>query len=333
MKRIVIIGFGSIAKKHIKAIHAIDAVIEIIIVRLQHKDSDLADCQSFVSKVLFNLEEAWNLHPDMVIISNPAPFHVDIAVQCIERNIPVFIEKPLADSNKGVDVLIEKCQEKKSVVMVGYCLHYFKPLMMINEFINQGKLGRVYSVTSSVGQWLPNWRPQSDYRKNVTARRELGGGVILELSHEIDCLRWWLGKATHVNCVSRKISDLEIDVEDTAEITVEFESGAIGHVHLDFIDQAFERSARIVGSKGTIVWEAHEGHRVRFFDAQLKVWEEVIPKNTVDVSSMYENQMKSFFKCVEEKLSPEVGLIEGVETLRIILAAKESSQLGRKVSL
>ncbi len=332
-RKVLIIGFGSIAKKHIKALKSIDPAIEIIVVRQQHHDANLGEYQVMVNEVLFDLDEAFKRQPHAALITNPAPKHLSAAKACLMHHIPVFIEKPLADTAQEIHEFLEFANKQMLPVVVGYCLHYFKSLVTMNDVINNGRIGRILSINASVGQWLPNWRPGTDYRQNVTARRELGGGVMLELSHEIDYLRWFLGKPLAVTAVSKHISNLEIDVEDIAEITIEFEGGALGHVHMDFLDQAFERSCRIVGEQGTLLWEAHEGHRVKLYNVQEKKWEEIVRAEDVDLTQMYVEQMRSFLSCVEGNSKPKVTLEDGMTTLNIILAAKESAIQGRRVNL
>ena len=111
---------------------------------------------------------------------------------------------------------------KKSTLMVGYNLRYMKSLIKFREILSKKKIGKILSVRSEVGSYLPSWRKDTDYKKSVSAKKKLGGGVLLELSHDIDYLFWLFGKVEWVSATIYKQSNLKIDTEDTAIITLGF---------------------------------------------------------------------------------------------------------------
>ncbi len=331
--KILVVGFGSIARKHILALKAVDPAVSIIVLRQQSRDADLGEFNGHVQHVVFSMDDALALHPDGALITNPAPFHMTCALACAKAGVPLFIEKPLACTVESVGPLKEVIEAKQIPVLVGYCLRHFEPLLSMRRALDQGLIGDVVSVRSSVGQSLDLWRPGTDYRRNITARADLGGGVVMELSHELDYLGWLMGhKPTAVSARCVRAGGFDIDVEDMAEITVDFEGNRLGHVHLDFLDKVYHRECRIVGSQGTVLWQAHEGHRVQIYEAKAKSWRDLCPAGSVP-AQMYEAQMRHFIECLYSRQIPAVGLEEGLSALRIILAAKQSSDEGRKVHL
>jgi predicted dehydrogenase len=104
--------------------------------------------------------------------------------------------------------------------MVGYNLRFMKSLKKFREILKKNTIGKILSIRSEVGSYLPSWRPDSDYKKSVSAIKKLGGGVLLELSHDIDYLVWLFGNVKWVSSTIHRQSNLKIDTEDTAHITL-----------------------------------------------------------------------------------------------------------------
>ena len=222
---------------------------------------------------------------------------------------------------------------RRLILLVGYVLRFLKPFQIIKRAIDGGKIGKVLSIHAAVGKYLPDWRAPGDYRKNVSARRELGGGVVFELSHELDYVRWFAGEVKEVFASMERVSDLEIDVEDLAEINLRFENGALGHVHLDMLDRSGNRSCRIIGSEGTLTWESSPLQRVRFFSGKTKKWVDLFSSPIVDYNQMFLDELKYFFNCIRQKKQPFISGADGRRVLEIILAAKRSVKTRKAVSL
>jgi len=182
----------------------------------------------------------------------------------------------------------------------------------------------VLFIRACAGQYLPKWRPGTDYRKNVSARKELGGGVILEMSHEIDYVRWFCGEVKEVQSLCGKVSGFEIDVEDTAEINLWFENGAIGNIHLDMVDQAKNRSCRIVGTEGTILWDLLDESKVNYYSNQAEEWVDLGPDKPYDHDEMFFNEIHHFFDCVKNNVRPLVTADDAKRVLEIALEAKKT---------
>src|SRR5204863_1092430 len=125
---------------------------------------------------------------------------------------------------------------------------------------------RLVAMQAQVGQYLPDWHPWEDYRRGVSARRDTGGGVILDLIHELDYLLWLNGEVSQVACVADHVSSLEIETEDVAAILLRFANGAIGTVHLDYLQRAPSRTCRLIGEDGTICWD-YFGQQVSWYSA------------------------------------------------------------------
>ncbi|MEM2618817.1 MAG: Gfo/Idh/MocA family oxidoreductase [Candidatus Hadarchaeales archaeon] len=195
--------------------------------------------------------------------------------------------------------------------------------------LEREEVGKILSARAEVGQYLPDWRPWQDYRKSYTAQKRLGGGIILDGSHELDYMRWLLGEVREVSCMAGKLSRLEVDTEDTAEVLLRFRSGAMAAVHLDFIRHDYTRNCELIGEKGTIIWN--------YPDRLVKVYVRGKPWRTLkvggDPNEMYIQEMKHFIRCVRGEEKPLVSGEEGKKTLEIALAAKKAAQTGRIVKI
>jgi predicted dehydrogenase len=182
-----------------------------------------------------------------------------------------------------------------------------------------------------VGQYLPDWHPEEDYRRGYSASPELGGGVILDAIHEIDYIRWLLGPVRSVTCFAGKLSELEIGTEDTAALLLRFGSGSLGEVHLDYVQRAYSRTCHVIGDEGTIRWEYTSGG-TRVYRAETRRWETVNDPTGWHPNDMYVEELAHFLRCLDGDDLPTLDVFEAARVLEIALAAKESSRSGRVIN-
>jgi len=249
--RFLVVGLGSIGRRHLVNLRHLIPDANITVWR----HAPLAgggDVPREADGVVTSLDEALSPRPDMAILASPAPYHVRTAAALASAGVHILVEKPLSDSLDGVDALIDACGRRGIVLMVGYHLRFDPSLTILHDAVADGIIGRLLSLRSEVGQYLPEWRPGTDYRQGVTAQRDLGGGVVLELSHELDYVRWVAGEVRSVRAETGRLGDLDTDVEDVAEILLRFIDGSIGSVHLDMIQRSPTRTCRIIGTEGTL---------------------------------------------------------------------------------
>jgi predicted dehydrogenase len=158
----------------------------------------------------------------------------------------------------------------------------------------------------------------------------MGGGVILDAIHDFDYLMWLIGEVGEVFCYSDKLSPWDMDVEDLAEVLLKFKNGAIGSVHLDFIQLPYCKSCRIIGYDGTIEWNFGTIERnfvdgvAKLYDAKSGKWQTY--RGNADWNAMFLEEIKHFIKCVEGKEKPPVDGELGKKVLELALAAKNSSK-------
>jgi predicted dehydrogenase len=330
--RALIVGLGSIGRRHLANLRLIDPNAHITV---WDQESKLSECREFLShkdRFVSRLEDALAAQPEVALITSPSPLHVGAGLELAKKGAHLFIEKPLSNSLDGVDELLDLCRNRRLVLLVGYNFRFYKPLQIVRQALQNERIGRVLSIRAEVGQYLPDWRPGGDYSQNVSAKSELGGGALLELSHELDYVRWFLGEIQTVNSQIGRLSDLDIDVEDTAEIILHFCNRAIGSVHLDMIQRVATRYCRIIGTEGTIIWDG-SSHQVRLFSSITKAWTDLHPIQSVDRNDMYLREIRHFLDCVKGVSEPVISGEDGRRVLQIALAAKLSSIEQRVVRL
>jgi predicted dehydrogenase len=211
-------------------------------------------------------------------------------------------------------------------------MRFHPGLREIKRLLAASAVGRVIAARVEGGQYLPDWHPWEDYRRGYSARRELGGGVILDAIHEIDYLRWLFGPVADAVCLAGKLSQLEIDTEDTAAMLLRFENGIFGEVHLDYVQRAYRRTCQVIGEEGTIHWDFSAG-QVRWYSARTRQWQLYENPAGWEVNQMYIDEMEHFLACLAGEAKSELVVSEAAQVLRIALAAKQSAERRRWIRL
>ena len=180
-------------------------------------------------------------------------------------------------------------------------------------------IGKIYSIRCDVGQYLLNWRTNKNYSKLVSAKKHLGGGVLLELSHELDYIRWIFGEIEWVTAYVNKLSDLNIDVEDTAHITlgikkIDNNDNKVVNLNMDFYRHDVTRTCLVIGKNGSLKWDFIKGI-VQSFDKNNNKWVTLYKaKNEIDET--YINQWKDFVNKINSKIYPLTSGKDGLKILK-----------------
>lgn len=328
--RVGIVGFGSIARRHLRNIRRLQHAAHIIVCHLHSRDAALPEG---ADEVVFGLEELAARKPDVAFVTGPANTHIESCLEMVRCGADLFVEKPLSHSLDQLDQLAEECRKNARILMVGYVLRFHKPIQILKESVARGEIGRVLYARAEVGQYLPDWRPHlGSYRESVTAHKELGGGVLLELSHEIDYLRWILGNFTAVWGLAVRIGDLDIDVEDMAELILKGPNREIVSIHLDMLQRSGGRSCQIHGTEGSLLWKS-SSQCVERYRPEDGGWQAVFSPSDLDSNEMYLGEIEHFFDCVESRLAPCVGYEDGKRALKVIDAVKKLTVKESMISL
>jgi len=331
---ILIVGLGSIGRRHVDIVKKNFPKIKII--ALRHKKCDQADVNLLgLDKCVTSIDAAMATNPQLAIIANPASQHIKISKVLAAHGVDLMVEKPLSTSAKEVKELIDISARNNTTVTVGYNLRYLPSLIFLKNSIQSDLIGNIYSIKLEVGQYLPSWRPNTDYRRGVSGNKSLGGGVLLELSHEIDYLSWIFGPIAWVKSHVSKQSDLEIDVNDSASIICGFNNiknkEIIASLNMDFIRHDSTRKCCVIGENGTLCWNGITGN-VSFFSKDNADWLQLF-SSSPDRNYTYTEQIKAVITSVElgQALAPTAE--HSLQTQLVIEAIEESSLTDTKVWL
>ncbi|MDB9806274.1 Gfo/Idh/MocA family oxidoreductase [Amylibacter sp.] len=332
IERILIVGHGSIGKRHLRLARELlpDSDIRV----LRHRDEK--SIPEYADGIFRRMEDAVMFSPNLAVIANPATHHVNSALLLARAGAHLLIEKPLSQSVDRVKELLDISIENGCVIAIGYNLRFLHSLQFFRNQLSEGKIGKVLSVRCETGQYLPSWRPEIDYRQSVSARKELGGGALLELSHEFDYLRWIFGEIDWVEGVISQSSCLDIDVEDNAQMLLGFSgngdnSAIVASVAIDFLRHDTTRVCTVIGKKGTFRWNGIT-NTVEYFAENAKDWE-VLFSDTPERDDTYVAEWINFLACIDEGHLPMVTGEDGLRVLQIVDAIRLASESNRRVYL
>jgi predicted dehydrogenase len=335
VKKILIVGLGSIGTRHLQVIKELFPDIKIFALRHKSiKDSEVAEG---IELSFVNVKEAIKQKPDMAIIANPSPMHLVIATDLADAGIHLLIEKPLSNNCEGVSELLSLSSARNIKLMTGFNLRFLPCLVFLKKQIDESKAGNVLSIQAEVGQNLSQWRPASDYSTGVSARKDLGGGVLLELCHEIDYLAWIFGRVQWVIGSLSNQSNLNIDVEDTANIFMGLKAKAFNNnnidvvLKMDFTRLDISRNVTVIGDEGTLKCNLINGE-VSYYCGTKGCWEEIFLDNK-ERNYTFQLQLKSFINSIESDCEPEITGADGLLALEIIQAIRSSNVQDKKIYL
>ena len=319
--KVVIIGFGSIGQRHCK--NLLEKSNAEIFLSTKHNIKNFKNNKRIHN--LSSLEECLKNQPDIGLICNTSNLHVETAIKLAKNNCHLLIEKPLSNSLKNITRLLSLVEKNKIITLMGFNLRFHPCLIKIKQLLSKNKIGRVIYVDAENGSYLPDWHPNEDYRKSYSSRKTLGGGAVLTCIHEIDYLRWLFGDVKEVSAISGKFSDLKIDSEDLASISLRFKNNIIAHVHLDFFQRPAERNCKIVGTNGTLFCDFNK-NIISLYKPNEKKWKKIINLKNYNINDMYVGEMKQLLKCVKTQKKSVNDIKQGLETLKIALAIQKSAK-------
>lgn len=324
----LIAGLGSVGRRHLRNLLALGEK-DVILLRSHH--ASLPDDELEGYPVETDLQEALSKHnPDAVIVANPTALHLDVAIPAAESGCAILLEKPISHSMERMDGLQTAVMKSGSRILVGFQFRFHPGLLRAKQLIADGEIGRIISAHVHFGEYLPAWHPWEDYRKGYAARADMGGGVVLTQCHSLDYLPWLAGKVESVWGFTGKLSDLEVDVEDTAKIGLRFAGGMLGSLHLDYNQQPPTHQFEIIGTKGSLRWDLADG-ATRIYRAEKKDWDVYPVPAGWERNIMFMDQMKHFIKVVNGEAEPSCTLDDGINVQRLVEAVHESQHLGRMI--
>ena len=322
--KFLIAGFGSIGRRHFRNLRALgqDDVLFLRSGRSQLPTQELIGVPAETE-----LDAALAHQPDAVIIANPTSKHLEVAIPAAQAGCHILLEKPISHSMSGVDALVKAVEESGSRVLVGFQFRFHPGLQAAREVLLTGELGQPLRASVRWGEYLPDWHPwEKDFRESYSARGDLGGGVVLTLSHPFDYLHWLFGRVTALTGTTSNSGELGIEVEERAEARLEFASGATAEVELDYLQKPPIHQLEIECAAGRLHWDA-------LTDVLTKHRAEGGPPEDFERNDLFLAQMQHFIEVVAGQAAPSCTLADGIHALEIALAVHQSAERGAKVLL
>lgn len=300
---VLVIGAGSIGSRHARNLSSLGA-------RVQVTDVDLGRAASVEGAVArsFDLDDLGS--PDAIVIASPTRFHATHLRAALATGARVLVEKPFALPDDDLDDLVGACDGR---VMVGYNLRLHEPLVRLAATLAHGRAGGLLAARLWFGSWLPDWRPNVDYRETYSARRDLGGGVLLDAIHELDEAIWlWGTDLAVVGAVVDRVGPLDIDVEDTVRALLRTRSGAPVDIALDYLSRRYRRGIEVTGTEATIRYDWATSD-LTIETAQQTHREQI----ATPVSQSYEREAERFVQFVREGTAPPVDAAGGAASVKL----------------
>lgn len=263
--KVIFFGLGSIGNRHARIIQN-NFDFELFAYR-----SGTGPSNDLGIAEIYSWKDIEAIKPDVAFITNPTSMHIETAIRCARMGMHLFIEKPLSDRLEGLDELEALCRDKELFCYVAYCLRFHPVIKELLQVLD-GK--KVQHVRVSCSSYLPDWRPGFDCKKSYSASLKMGGGVLLDLSHEFDYIEYLFGPIIEASMLFGKAADITVDAEDYADGLIWTEKSIPVNLHINFISHQIERKIIVDCEDGCLIGDiannrveliGHKGIEVRDF--------------------------------------------------------------------
>ena len=330
-KHILILGTGSVGKRHASNLSSLGCTISCMdprADRLEEVKQEIDVVGTYIS-----IEEAFSDSSrkfDGVVVASPPVYHVDQSIAALEREIPVLLEKPVSPDESNARRLQDVVNNTGIPLLLGYTWRWWPPLAKVRELLNQGVIGKLRYVQFMMSAHLADWHPWENYQDFFMASKALGGGALLDESHWVDLMLWFLGDPESLYAKVDRISDLKIDTDDNVDMVITYKDGLNVTIHLDIYRRPHEKYIRFIGEEGTILWTA-EPNRVAVGKEWSQTWENY--EFDCERNDMFMAVGKEFIDIINGAEVKTCCINDGVRVLSLIEAARQSSAEDRVVTL
>ena len=325
-KRVLVCGAGSIGKRHIGNLLSLGAEVSVWRSRA-HLLEEIA--RDFPVRIFTDLQAAIT-EADAVVVATATDQHLGLATDALKANRALFIEKPLLNEWAGMEDLHRLATGK--LVEVGCQMRAHPNLLALARLLRRPESGRPLTYRLAMGHRLDAWRAGQDYREGYSANSARGGGALMDLIHLIDLSLWLFGPAVSVTAVLSKVSELEIQGDDVTNLLLTHESGVTGHGQMDMASPVHRCEVEVMTAAAIYRWSNAEGVlRRRSPDGETIA--DRLPEG-YERNDLFLAHMKHFLERLQDPaLQPLCSFDDGLDALRIALAARESSVQGRRVRM
>jgi len=303
--RVLIVGLGSIGKKHFHVLKELLTNVDVFAIRSNQN----AEIYAGITNI-FSFNEIKDLNIDFAIISNPSSFHLETINKLLKYKVPMFIEKPLFSSLDDKDV-IKKINKENIFTYVACNLRFLDCIKFVNKKLSKGIGEKLNEVNVYCGSYLPDWRPEIDFKKTYSSNNILGGGVHLDLIHELDYLYWLFGKPKDVSRRFRNQSSLDINSYDYANYLLDYREFS-ANIILNYFRRDAKRSFELIFENET--WN------VNLLENNIKKNDKIIFSSNQSINDTYKSQMSYFIRSLQNIKEESMNSVnDAFEVLKICL--------------
>jgi predicted dehydrogenase len=320
---VLVIGVGSIGERHLRCFQATGRA-NLSLCEINPELRQTVAKRYGIQGAHADLEAALADRPSAAVIATPAHLHIPMATRLAQAGVHVLIEKPLSTRLDGIDQLRQVVQARQLVAAVAYVYRVHPVLAALRQALVDGRFGKPVQLVAISGQHFPTYRPA--YRTIYYTDRATGGGAIQDaITHLLNAGEWLLGP------VERLVADaahqvLEgVAVEDTVHVLTRH-GQVLGSYSLNQYQAPNESVLTLVCTAGTARCEFHL-NRWRWMARPGDDWYDE-PFGTLERDTLFVSQARAFLDAVEGKAAPPCSLEEGLQTLRVNLAALASVDEG-----
>ncbi|NCP84865.1 MAG: Gfo/Idh/MocA family oxidoreductase [Bacteroidetes bacterium] len=303
--KILIVGLGSIARKHIAALKSLKVESKIYALR-----SNLNALIEEGVENIFDLEDE-RIVFDFAIISNPTHLHYQFIEGLAKKGIPLFIEKPAIHSLKNAEKLGDLIENKKVVTYVACNLRFHPCISFLKNKMDSEAL-RINEVNVYCGSYLPDWRPGKDFRAIYSANAAMGGGVHLDLFHELDYIHWLFGNPIKTHSVKGNKSSLNINAIDYANYVLEYENFTTSII-LNYYRRDSKRTIEILFDDETLTIDLIKNSIINNLGIVI------FQSEGFNIIDTYKNQMEYFINNLKGNRKQMNNFANSIEVLKICL--------------
>jgi predicted dehydrogenase len=319
--KILIVGCGSIGQRHARNFGKFADVI--VCDTDQEKAETLA--KELSCTVFTDFSKALAGKPEGVVIALPTHLHYDAVKQALARGARVLVEKPICINLAQAAELVKLGGERLLVVSN---MRFHEAVLAVQEGLTS--IGKPLFARAHFGNHLPSMRPGVDYSKLYVAKRETGGGALMDCIHEIDYLAHIFGPIEQVSADLARLGDLKIETEDYASLQLRHASGFCSELHLDYLQQIKQRGCEVIGTEGTVIWrsigKAPEHCKVEVFTKASGSWTTLLDTLALDINACYVALAEDFCSVLKgQKASSISSAVEGYAALACVQAAYQSA--------
>lgn len=306
------VGCGSIGRRHVANLLRRRDVTRVLV--FSRRRNGLAGLNLEGGRVR-RVKSLGDAEADFAMICNETGRHVEAAMTLAKRGVPLFIEKPLSHKSKEIGRLRASVRRRKVPVFVAYNLRFLGALRRLKKLIDGGTLGKLCCARIEAGQFLPDWRPGRDWRLSYSAHHSRGGGVALDLSHEIDYMRWLFGEPVFWRVDKSRAGNLPLRAEDLFEGIYRFKRGFLCSVHLDYLQKPPRRLIRVIGTRGSVEVDLFGRRFVKIVNGRESVLK---APSLFEVQGTYAAELGHFIRELKSGKRLIPGLDDGARVLELI---------------